>query len=167
MITFLSRAGSGFGCGCDRAPGVVVIVFRVWSGSGGCGRVTEVVAGLRRLWSGYGFGSGFGSGDTSGDFGVFADRGPPLSLKITAFPAHLGHISGKKRPRCQQYQGSRSTFLTALPTYNRTSGTKFPPTVLQIRKKTLPLHPLLSLVMSLIPRDKQKNITDRFGSSAG
>ena len=144
MITFLSRAGSGFGCGrgCRRVPGVV---------------------GFRRLWPG----SGFGSGDTSGDFGVFADRGPPLSLKLTAFPAHLGHISGKKRPRCQQYQGSRSTFLTTLPTYNRTSGTKFPPTVLQIRKKTLPLHPLLSLVMSRIPRDKQKNITDRFGSSAG
>ena len=39
--------------------------------------------------------------------------------------------------------------------------------MLQIRKKTLPLHPLLSLAMSHIPRDKQKNITDRFGSSAG
>ena len=106
-------------------------------------------------------------GGTSDVFEAFSDRGPPLSLNLTAFPAHLGHISGKKRPRCQQYQGSRSTFLTAQPTYNRTSGTKFPPTVLQIRKKTLPLHPLLSIVMSRIPRDKQKNITDRFGSSAG
>ena len=142
---------------------VVVVGLWVWSGYGGCGRVPEVVAGFRRLWPGY----GFGSGGTSDVFEAFSDRGPPLSLKLTAFPAHLGHISGKKRPRCQQYQGSRSTFLTALPTYNRTSGTKFPPTVLQIRKKTLPLHPLLSLVMSRIPRDKQKNITDRFGSSAG